>query len=166
MASAPARKPPFAGACFWALSPAISDLTCLLGSSPKIDENVTEERFDSAGFSFGSHHVPSDDHGPSNGVLLPSVRTSETKVGWSPNAVQKVMTCAFAAAARLAALPTVLSPCVNESCSTTLPPSCWKRTENALHTFLKYTSRLSVTTTADFQCIFLTANSAIAAPSS
>ena len=50
-------------------------------------------------------------------------------IGW--------VTCDFSEFTRLTTLLIVLSPCVNDSWATILPPSCWKRTLNALQTSWK-----------------------------
>ena len=72
------------------------------------------------------------------GVLLPSVRRLSTNAGWSvPNEVQKAITCAALPLIRVATLLIVLSPWVNDSESTILPPSCWKRSVKAWQTFWK-----------------------------
>ena len=65
-----------------------------------------------------------------------------------PNDVQNAITLAFLPLIRVATLPIVLSPWVKDSWSTILPPSCWKRSVKAWQTFWKYTSSLSVTTSA------------------
>ena len=72
------------------------------------------------------------------GVLLPSVRRPATKAGWSPaNDVQNAITLGFSPFTRLTTLLIVLSPCVNDSCLTILPPSCSKRFVKPWHTFWK-----------------------------
>src|SRR5215203_3086367 len=88
-----------------------------------MEANVTTEKFDTLGL-FGSQKVPSADHGEMIGVLLPSVRRPETKAGRSCCVtVQIAIVSAFVLFTSLTTLLIVLSPCVNVTSFTTLPPS-------------------------------------------
>jgi len=72
------------------------------------------------------------------GVSLLRLRRPATNAGWSPpNDVQNAITSDFSLFTRLTTLLIVLSPCVNDSCETILPPSCVKRTVNALQSSWK-----------------------------
>ena len=72
------------------------------------------------------------------GVSLCRLRSPDTNAGWSPpNDVQNAIVSAFSLFTLLTTLLIVLSPCVNASCETILPPSCVKRTVNALQTSWK-----------------------------
>ena len=62
------------------------------------------------------------------GVWLPRLRSPATNAGWSPpNEVQNAMLADFLLFTRLTTLLIVLSPCVNDSFETILPPSSAKR---------------------------------------
>ncbi len=72
------------------------------------------------------------------GVLLWRLRSPDTNAGWSaPNDVQNMIASDFSLFTRLTTLLIVLSPCVNDSCATILPPSCVKRAVNALQSSWK-----------------------------
>src|SRR5215213_3502690 len=88
-----------------------------------MDANVTTVKFETFGL-FGSQNVPSADHGEMIGVLLPRVRRPDTNAGRSCCVtVQIAIVSAFVAFTSLTTLLIVLSPCVNVSSFTMLPPS-------------------------------------------
>src|SRR5215211_992511 len=144
--------------------------TAGLGSSPKMDANVTYQYFVTLGLR-GYQFVPSPAHEFMTGVLTRRLRRLCMSAGQSPNVVDVTITCALRTVrSRLTRFGIWLGPPKNEfvklSARTIVPPSALYRAVNAFTTVWKYTSRLSVTVTARRQRLRLIAYSAMAAPTS
>src|SRR6185312_11553378 len=105
-------------------------------SSPYTEAYVVNQMLSDTFGSFGSQYAPSSSQAPMIGALLPTPRMPDTKVGRSGLVVvQSAIVSAFLPFTRLTTLPTVWSPWVQDSWSTTLPPSSSNFFVNDLQTF-------------------------------
>src|SRR4029453_11428290 len=127
IAVAPVTKLPVAGAPCRALIWRKSLRTAALGSSPKIDANVTYQYFVTFGF-FGYQFVPSPAQEFISGVLTRRLRRPWTSAGQSPNVADAPITCPFLVPLmRLTRAGIWFCPCTKLSSRMTLPPRPLKR---------------------------------------